>query len=270
MIGRNTFSLIQKTSLLRCTPGVRSTLPQSKPSFVTAFNRFQSSSSKARRSTNLLSNSVSAADTNSTATAAAKSTTKKSPEPQKTKKGFNSLSKVPSTISIKPKEILLDNLFQGYKPLTIPLNPPPKSNFGKQSAVVYFEFDENLEDLLNDQDAGDQTSQITASFANEAPQPRSNNKFENKNLTRYQYSNYSFNKELEIHSDYDLIDGDVDADLKPHRDSKKSAKYNKKTLMKSKNSLSSRSGTGRVGRTRVQYNKKITNTPANKGKKNDE
>ncbi|GME95448.1 unnamed protein product [Ambrosiozyma monospora] len=221
MIGRNSFSLIQKTSLLRCTPRVGSTLPQIKPSFLISFNRFQSSSSKTRRSTNTLNNSPSAADTNSTATASAsasaksKSTTKKSAEPQKTKKGFNSLSKVPSTISIKPKEILLDNLFQGYKPLTIPLNPPPKSSFGKQSAVVYFEFDENLEDILNDQDGGDQTSQITASFSNEAPQPRSSNKFENKNLTRYQYSNYSFNKELEIHSDYDLIDGD--ADLKLHK-----------------------------------------------------
>lgn len=39
------------------------------------------------------------------------------------KKGFSNLKKVPSTMDLEPKHILLDKLYQGYQPLMLPHSP---------------------------------------------------------------------------------------------------------------------------------------------------
>lgn len=102
---------------------------------------------------------------------------------QRPKKGFSSVKQVPSTVSIKPKELLLDNLFQGYRPLTLPVSPPQANK--KSPTVVYFEFDENL-DL-------DGLSDFTNRIA-EDPE----DVLRDRNLTRYQISSYSFSKPNEV------------------------------------------------------------------------
>ncbi|ODV84454.1 hypothetical protein CANARDRAFT_23862 [[Candida] arabinofermentans NRRL YB-2248] len=111
---------------------------------------------------------------------------------QKAKKGFNSLAKVPTTMKLKPKDVLLDNFFQGYKPLTLPLQPPIK----KPSTVYYLEFDDNLE-LVND-GFTDLPSSQHSSRADDIL-------IKDKNSTRFEFSNYSFNKDLEVQSDYDEL-----------------------------------------------------------------
>ncbi len=56
------------------------------------------------------------------------------------RKGFNDIRKVPETNYISPQDILLDKLFQGYGPLTVPIQPRKYKK--KSRTVLYVELDQ--------------------------------------------------------------------------------------------------------------------------------
>ncbi|CDK28666.1 unnamed protein product [Kuraishia capsulata CBS 1993] len=89
---------------------------------------------------------------------------------ERPKKGFSSLPKVPSTLRLSPKNLLLDNLFSGYRPLTSPIKPLSKLNKSPKT-YLYLELD-------------------SADYLDEQVQKEP----EERNHSRYQYSNYSFAK----------------------------------------------------------------------------
>ncbi|GME98582.1 unnamed protein product [[Candida] boidinii] len=160
------------------------------------------------------------------------STLKKTVPLVKPRIGFTSLPKVPSTISLKPKEVLLDKLFSGYRPITLPIQPPSKSPL-KTNAVVYFELDENL-DLLDDSGF---TSTKDASIN------------EDKNRTRYEISNYSFS-----HDDFE--NDDLNTLLYNKNNSKKNKNIkNSSYSMKSLEKKFKERKVNRTGRKRYNYTK---------------
>ena len=63
----------------------------------------------------------------------------------KLRKGFSNVTKVPSTISLEPKEVLLDKLYQGFNPLLTPIMPKKKVKAPKILVNIY-------EDLIYDED----------------------------------------------------------------------------------------------------------------------
>lgn len=160
------------------------------------------------------------------------STLKKTVPLVKPRIGFTSLPKVPSTISLKPKEVLLDKLFSGYRPITLPIQPPSKSPL-KTNAVVYFELDENL-DLLDDSGF---TSTKDASIN------------EDKNRTRYEISNYSFS-----HDDFETDDLNTLIYNKNNNNKNKNIK-NSSYSMKSLDKKFKERKVSRTGRKRYNYTK---------------
>lgn len=89
---------------------------------------------------------------------------------ERPRKGFSSLPKVPSTLRLSPKNLLLDSLFSGYRPLTSPIKPLSKL---EKSPKTY---------LYLELDSGDYLDE---------PSPKEP---EERSQSRYQYSNYSFIK----------------------------------------------------------------------------
>lgn len=73
------------------------------------FKRFQSSSSPLLTASKKKMGNLTASEM------------KMASKPQK--KGFSNLEKVPSTMDLEPKHILLDKLYQGYQPLMLPHSP---------------------------------------------------------------------------------------------------------------------------------------------------
>lgn len=83
----------------------------------------------------------------------------------KPKKGFSSLPKVPSTYNFNPKDLLLDNFFNAYRPMTLPISPPvtpqrkmpsglPAALKNAGGTLIYFEIDDNMDfmDQLKNRD----------------------------------------------------------------------------------------------------------------------
>ncbi|GMM44675.1 hypothetical protein DAPK24_012500 [Pichia kluyveri] len=64
----------------------------------------------------------------------------------KTKMGFSNVVKVPSTISLETREILLDKLYQGFNPLLLPIKPVRKKAKSPKILVNIYE------DLMFDED----------------------------------------------------------------------------------------------------------------------
>lgn len=61
------------------------------------------------------------------------------------KKGFSNVNKVPSTINLETRDVLLDKLYQGYNPLLSPIKPKVKKTSPKILVNIY-------EDLAYDED----------------------------------------------------------------------------------------------------------------------
>ncbi|ODV96652.1 hypothetical protein PACTADRAFT_79105 [Pachysolen tannophilus NRRL Y-2460] len=122
---------------------------------------------------------------------------------KKPRLGFSSLPKVSSTYSFHPKDLLLDNFFSGYRPMTLPiqqqqqqLEKPKYLNkispqLNKSGAYVYFEIDDNL-DFLNDLE----------NTANENPELRARD-IERKTSTRFDHSHKSLKEQDQKNEEYE-------------------------------------------------------------------
>lgn len=75
-----------------------------------------------------------------------KSSSSKKIKKVKTKMGFSNVVKVPSTISLETREILLDKLYQGFNPLLLPIKPVRKKAKSPKILVNIYE------DLMFDED----------------------------------------------------------------------------------------------------------------------
>ncbi|VEU21431.1 DEKNAAC102224 [Brettanomyces naardenensis] len=156
------------------------------------------------------------------------------------RRGFSSVNKVPSTASIRAKDILLDSLLQGYRPLTLPLVPPQAPK--RSPTVVYFEFDDNMDVLENglNELTGNNAGGIQTSV----------DILKDKNLTRYQYSNYSFSAD----GDPLYKEGDLEDHLHKEQNSKLTKAFNESYKLSNR----------KVGRRRMQY---VHNSKRHKGRK---
>lgn len=112
------------------------------------------------------------------------------------KEGFSNIIKVPDTDHILPQDILLDKLFQGYGPLTVPIQP---QKFRKKSrTVLCVELDQGDDPFdaqyQEDYDEG-YRSPFAFSLKGESP--------------RFEISDHSFNEEETIPDDFE---SDIDND----------------------------------------------------------
>ena len=55
----------------------------------------------------------------------------------KLRKGFSNVDKVPSTVNLEPRDVLLDKLYQGYNPLLSPIKPKAKKTSPKILVNIY-------------------------------------------------------------------------------------------------------------------------------------
>lgn len=68
------------------------------------------------------------------------------------KKGFNTVIKVPSTLNLDTKTILLDKLYQGYNPLLSPITPVKPKKKSSTILVNIYEDIASLNDIYNEED----------------------------------------------------------------------------------------------------------------------
>lgn len=107
------------------------------------------------------------------------------------KKGFSSVIKVPDTLNLEPRDILLDRLYQGYNPLLIPIKPKVKRATPKILVNIY-------EDLSFDDDTFGQDHDHEEDTINSLIGPK------------LQISKYIFDKNPQVEAKLKELDADVE------------------------------------------------------------
>lgn len=91
------------------------------------------------------------------------------------RKGFSSVPKLPQQPHMNIKDLLLDQLFSGYRPISVPLGKT--SSVEKKPPVLYFELDDGLDNFLS--------GGLKTDF------------HDDKNLSRFEHSRESFTQHQE-------------------------------------------------------------------------
>lgn len=148
------------------------------------------------------------------------------PTPAKLRKGFSNVAKVPSTLNVETKDILLDKLYQGYNPLLSPIKPKPKKTAPKILVNIY-------EDIAFDEDGFEEEDVVDSMLG-----------------PKLHVSRYIYDKDPAIEAKLKDLDKNVEDEVK---NTKTLALKKTVTFVDRENKNSKR------GRTRLQFKKKINN-----------
>jgi hypothetical protein len=141
------------------------------------------------------------------------------------KKGFSNVAKVPSTINLEPRDVLLDKLYQGYNPLLSPIKPKTKKPMPKILVNIY-------EDLAFDDDGFGDEDAIDSLIG-----------------PKLQISKYIFDKNPQVEAKLKDLDADIsDSDDK----SMQTGNIKNETLFVKRDTQHSKRG-----RFRLQYKKNL-------------
>lgn len=143
--------------------------------------------------------------------------------PVRLRKGFSNVIKVPSTLNVETKDILLDKLYQGYNPLLSPIKPKSKKATPKIMVNIY-------EDLAFDEDGFEEDDVIDSMLG-----------------PKLHVSRHIYDKDPVTEAKLKALDKNVENDVKNSKIlvSKKTASFVHRDTSNSKR-----------GRTRLEYKKK--------------
>lgn len=147
----------------------------------------------------------------------------KTGQPLKLRKGFSTVDKVPSTVNLEPRDVLLDKLYQGYNPLLSPIKPKTKKTSPKILVNIY-------EDLAFDDDGFENDADSAVIDTLVGP--------------KLQISKYIFDRNPQMEAK--LKELDADAKEAKGRREKHDALYERRPA-----------AAGKRGRVRLQYKKNM-------------
>lgn len=144
--------------------------------------------------------------------------------PIKLRKGFSTVIKVPSTLNVETKDILLDKLYQGYNPLLSPITNKPKKVAPKILVNIY-------EDIAFDEDGFEEEDIVDSMMG-----------------PKLHVSRHIYDKDPTIEAKLKGLDQTVESEVKTAKSlaSKQTVSY-----------VERNNNSNKRGRARLQYKKKL-------------
>lgn len=151
----------------------------------------------------------------------------------KLRRGFSNVDKVPSTVNLEPRDVLLDKLYQGYNPLLSPIKPKAKKTSPKILVNIY-------EDLAFEDDGYEADDAVDSLVG-----------------PKLQISKYIFDKNPQMEAKLKELDADA-------KDAKDAAPRRHDPLFERRAAAH-----GKRGRVRLHYKKNVARNPADPSDDND-